>query len=421
MTHVFNAKERSRNACDPSEYLRIGGDLTRHQAACIADAVERFGGSVADVLIKSGMYFEGAPCLNCLAYGHVKDGGLLPGVCAQCSVIVPLREWRATRRQRDDWLRRSRLGKRALAALERRVDEVRALRAREEQEEERAFRAREEKEEEERALHAREEERSRCVTEDNADDALAAIFDKVFSRGDVRSLPPRRGELNSPIGCSCSFCDKDSELARVWGADAPVLFPEVPQFSEFPDLGAPPPSPCSVRVSASPEPPLATLTKNGLPLATYNELSERLERMERFIALRISESGAKLDTRETPAQPSGESPHAVGESPRDAAEPAPAVGESARDAVESPPEATEPASPHPEAARDAAEPASDARESGPQEIPESPPDLPVSEAPASTKAAAPDGDAPVLVSTQDLGSAPSAGPPKAAAARWWFW
>lgn len=106
MAAVFDLKEY---LFDQEEYSRIGDNMTPIQLASIADAVPRFGGQVSELLVKSGAYFAGAPCLNCLAYGHL-PGVTMPGLCGVCQTRASRKDWRQVRRQREDWLKRSKLG-----------------------------------------------------------------------------------------------------------------------------------------------------------------------------------------------------------------------------------------------------------------------------------------------------------------------
>lgn len=122
MTEQFQSKSRSGNVFEPSEYLRIGSDPTDHQIVCIADALERFGGDVLSVLIKVGMYFNGAPCLNCLAYGYNYENRW-PGMCHTCAARISPRDWAKLRIERSRWLRRSKVGKMTLSVYETRVAE----------------------------------------------------------------------------------------------------------------------------------------------------------------------------------------------------------------------------------------------------------------------------------------------------------
>lgn len=120
MAELFDSKTRCVDVFEPSEFKRIGDNPTPHQIACIAEAVERFGGDVLSVLVKSGMYFYGAPCLNCLAYGYHRDA-VRPGMCSGCEKWLIPREWSKLRGQRNTYLCRNKHGMAKLAVFEERV------------------------------------------------------------------------------------------------------------------------------------------------------------------------------------------------------------------------------------------------------------------------------------------------------------
>lgn len=120
MSDLFRSKNRSLDVFEPCEYLRIGAEPTQHQIACIAEAMERFGGDVLSVLTKAGMYFYGAPCLNCLAYGYEFENRW-PGMCPSCAGRMEPREWTKLRVKRDNWLRKNKTGRATLAVYETQV------------------------------------------------------------------------------------------------------------------------------------------------------------------------------------------------------------------------------------------------------------------------------------------------------------